>query len=148
MRNAKKRAKLAPMPPSDPRQIAARVRARLKEMGTSESDLAVGLGRHRSVFSTILRRLEKGGNVRSDTLRTLEGAIGKSQQWILTGEEAEGVRLADIPGWAAISAEAGARYKLAPEALEEVGRMRLPSVPTHFDAAFVGALAHAWAAAK
>lgn len=144
MQPRKKRAKVPPVSASDPKEIAARVRARIAEMGQSESSLAEKSGRHRSVFSTILRKLEKGGRVRSDTLATLAIVLGKSEQWIFTGEEAEGVRLADVPGWAAISAEAATRFKLPPEALEAVGKMRMPSTPKHFDTAFVGALARIW----
>lgn len=144
MQKARRRAKLAPVSASEPRQIATRIRARITEMGTSESALAESLGKHRSVLSTILRRLEKGGNIRSDTLTTLERALGKSQQWILTGEEGEGIRLSDLPAWAAVAEEALDRYRVSADALDAVGKMRIPATPKRFDAAFVSALARAW----
>jgi hypothetical protein len=141
----RKGAKLAAMVPSDSRQIAGRIRARIEEMGESESGIAEKMGRHRSVLSTTLRKLDEGKGLRTATLARLEKVLGKTQQWILTGEEGEGVRLADLPGWPLVASEAAARHKLAPEVLEAVGRMRVPVAPRVFDAAFVGAIARAWA---
>ncbi len=135
-------------PPREESPIAKRIRERIAEMGQTESGLAEALGRDRTHISTQLRRLDAGGNLRSDTLQLFERALGKSSQWILTGQEPEGVRISDVPGWAEVAVEATSRYKLPPEAVEAVGRMRVPAVPARFDAAFVGALARAWSDAS
>jgi transcriptional regulator with XRE-family HTH domain len=147
MQRARKRAKVSAVSASDPKEIAARIRARIAEMGVSESSLAERDGKDRSVYSTILRGLADGTrqNLRGDTLRSFVRILGKSEQWILTGEETEGVRLSDLPQWAAVSAEALTRFKtLTPASVEAVGKMRVPAPPKHFDAAFVGALAQIW----
>lgn len=147
MQRAQKRAKVPAVSASDPKEIAARIRARIAEMGISESELAERDGKTRSVYSTILRGLMDGSrkNLSRGTLARFEMLLGKSKQWIETGEEPDGVRLADLPEWPAVSAEALARFKgVTPKILESVGKMRVPSRPKVFDAAFVGALARLW----
>lgn len=147
MQRRGKRAKVPLVSASDPKEIATRIRARIAEMGISESELAEREGKHRSVYSTILRGLADGSRqgLRGDTIKTFVRLLGKTEQWILTGEETEGIRLSDLPEWSTASAEALARFKgVTPEILDAVGKMRVPAPPKRFDAAFVGALARIW----
>jgi len=121
-------------------------------MGTTESAVAESLGWDRTQLSTMLRRLDEKpdpeeagpGNLRSDTLFKLERVLGKSIQWILKGEESQGVALRELPEWPTLRAAALARYKVSEVAVDIVGRMRFPAGPARIDEHFVGQMARTW----
>lgn len=138
--SALKRERQQPRP-----DIAERVRARIKEMGTTESDIAVSWGKDRTLLSTILRGVEKDGRrVRDDLLQRLAATIGRTPGWILTGVEEEGVRLSDVEGWADAAREATQRFGLTAEAVAMAGGTRLPTKPNRMDAVTVEGYARAW----
>jgi len=129
---------------SQPSPIAQRIRARLAELEQTESSYATGLEKHRTLLSKQLERLDEGGNLRSDTLLKLEKRLGKSVQWILTGEEPAGFMLASFPGWKEAADAAVERYRLSPELVEVVGRFHVPAKPARIDAAIIATLARMW----
>jgi hypothetical protein len=114
--------------PGSGRAVAARISARVKELGTSESKIAIALGWSRTVLSATLRRLKAQGEEQADletaTLRKLELVLAKPMTWILTGSMPEGVRLADCPGWAEACAIARERWSLSEATLAEIGETR------------------------
>lgn len=127
-----------------PSPVAARVRARITEIGLSESAISERLGWHRSVLSTILRRLDAGdSNLRGDTLQRLELALGKPAQWILTGVEPIGVRLADCPGWTEAAAVASERFGISAETIATIAEGRLPRAVRFVDPSLIRALSDA-----
>lgn len=123
--------------------IAARVRARLRELGISESDAAKALGRDRTVVSTLLRRLDAGHPVTTSTLRRLEPIIGRTAEWMVSGEEPAGVRLDACPGWEEAVRLARERYGLTSDQVERVAACRFPAAPRHVDVALVRAISDA-----
>lgn len=123
--------------------IAERVRARLAEMRMSERAASEALRWTPTVLSTILRKLDQGGAVNSDTLRALEQLLGRPAAWILTGDEPAGVLLSDCPGWAAAAREARDRYGLTDEQIAAVARCRFPAAPRHVDALLIRAISDA-----
>jgi len=128
---------------STPSPVASRIRTRIAEMGTTESALSESLGWHRTVLSTTLRRLDSGGGLTTPILERLEVALGRPSQWILTGVEPAGVRLADCPGWEEAAKTAADRWGIAPERIAEVGEGRLPRAVRYVDAALIRALSDA-----
>jgi hypothetical protein len=133
------------------REIAARVRAWVDEQvkldpSASVRQLSIACGWDGSHLGTVLRRLEVGKDVRTETLRTIATTIGRPFAWLETGEMPEGIRLADLPAWPEASAAALERHRdLTPEAVAAIGKMRVPELPKRFDAGVVAQLARAWA---
>lgn len=125
--------------PNSP-QVAGRIRARLAELGYTESSFAEKLGRERTVISTILRRLDQGGNLRTDTIKLLVQHLGKSEQWLLTGTESRGTRMADVPGWAEAARAAAARHRFTDDEIAAVADWTMPTPPSHADEKTVTAL--------
>jgi hypothetical protein len=95
------------------------------------------------VLSTILRRVDDGGGLNTDTLARLERLLGKPAQWILTGEERAGVRLCDCPGWTEAAAEARERFGLTEEQIAGAGATTWPRMPRHVEPSLVRALVDA-----
>jgi hypothetical protein len=145
---ASPRKTLTPEELEERRQIAHRVRARIAELGTSESAIAESWGKDRTVLSTQLGRVEAGGNLRDDTLRKLAVSLGKSIGWILTGVEEPGFRLADQPGWAGAAKEAQERFGFSDEVVKEAGEMRAPLRPGRLDAHTAEGFIRTWMNAK
>lgn len=117
-------------------------------MGKTLRELSALMGLGPTALESALRRMEAGASVTAATLRSMELALGRTSQWILTGEEPPGIRLRDLPGWDAVSKEAVKTHGLAPEAIEAVGEWLLPKAPRQLDAILVVALARAWADAN
>ncbi|HSM93437.1 MAG TPA: hypothetical protein VLT47_11175 [Anaeromyxobacteraceae bacterium] len=128
--------------------MADRVRAVAEERELSIRKLSEAIGWHETQLGVILRRLDAGGNVRSDVLEELADGIGKSVHWLLTGEEPEGALIESLPGWADARDEARERFRVSEEALRVVARWRVASPPSRIDAGFVVALARAWEDAR
>jgi transcriptional regulator with XRE-family HTH domain len=123
--------------------IAERIRARLAELGMSESEAALKLGKNRTLLSTILRRIDAGASVHDRTKAKLEILLGKSWQWVETGEEGQGVRLRECPGWEEAARLARERYSLTDEQIEHAGATTFPKAPRYLEPALVRALADA-----
>lgn len=68
-------------------QIVARIEARLKACGLSESAASVKAGLSRDAIRSIRRNIAsgKGRGVSSETINALAPIIGASPQWLLTG---------------------------------------------------------------
>lgn len=129
----------------EPSPVAARIRARVAELGHTESSFSEAIGWQRTVLSTMLRRMDRGlPGLSPPTLAKLEKHLGKPVQWILKGEESEGIALRDVEGWAEARAAAAERYGIASETLDLVGQMRFPVAPTRLDAPSIAALARFW----
>jgi hypothetical protein len=133
--------------PESKSPVAERIRGRLREMGQTESGFSEAFGKDRTVLSTQLRRLDAGGNLRTDILQRLESYLGKSSQWILTGVEPEGVRLADDDRWADAAAQAKSEMGYTDEQIAAAGGLRIPERPERMNptvvAGFVQALTNA-----
>ena len=124
--------------------VAERIRDRLKEMGQSESAFSEAFGKDRTMLSTQLRRLDAGGNLRGDTLQRLEGYLGKSSQWILTGIEPEGLPLAADERWPKAAAEAREQLGLTEAQMEAAGRLiRVAERPERLNALVVAGFVQA-----
>lgn len=123
--------------------IAARIRLRLGELGLSETAAAERLGWTRTVLSSILRRVDAGGGLNTETLAALEKLLGKPAQWLLSGEEPAGVRLDACPGWDEAVRVARERWQLTDEQIAHVAACRFPVGPRHVDAALVRAISDA-----
>ena len=125
--------------------VAQRVRARIAELGTTESAISLSWGKDRTLLSTVLRGVEKDGrHIRDDLLQRLAMTIGKTPGWIFNGVEEEGVRLRDVPGWEAAASEAADRFGFPADAVAIAGDTRLPSQPRRMDAATVEGYVRAW----
>lgn len=61
--------------------IAARIRARLAELGLAERKASEAMGWTATVLSATLRRIDAGGGLNTDTLPALEKLLGKPAQW-------------------------------------------------------------------
>jgi hypothetical protein len=117
-------------------------------MGQSESAFSVAVFGDRTVLSTTLRRLDAGGGLRTPTLEKLEQFLGKPSAWILTGDEVEGIRLCDVPGWNEAAAKATERFGFSSSQIEGAGRMRVPTMPTRMDEVVVAGFVRAWGDAQ
>jgi hypothetical protein len=125
--------------------VADRVRAEALRLGVSLRKLSADIGWHETQLGVILRRLDEGGNIRSDAQEELARGLGWSVQKLMTGEEsAAGVTLETLPEWPEARKVAEERYRISTEALDAVARWRVPHPPPRIDAAFVVALARAW----
>jgi hypothetical protein len=123
--------------------ISDRVRERLAEMGMSETHASERMGWTRTVLSTLLRRIDEGGALRDETVDKLELVLGKPGQWIRTGEEPPGVRLADCPGWAEAARIAAERWGLTPAQIALVGDGRMPQAVRFVDPSLIRSLSDA-----
>lgn len=134
-----KSAKKATSPVSD------RVRAIAAERGLSIRQMSEAIGWHETQLGVILRRLDSGGNMRSDVQEEIAKGIGRSVQWLMTGAEteAEGTLIERLPGWEEARRDAAGR--VSDEALDVVAKWRVSSPPERIEVAFVLALARAWA---
>lgn len=132
------------------REIAARVRAWVDEQkehdpAYSVRKLSLACEWDGSHLGTVLRRLEAGKDVRTETLRTIATGIGRPLSWLESGVMPEGVLVAELPGWPEASAGAVRDFRLTPEQVEEIGRMRVPFVPRRpLQPHNVAALARTW----
>jgi len=119
--------------------VADRIRARLAELNLSETEAAKRLGWTRTVLSSLLRRLDsgQGESLRDDTIAKLELVLAKPAQWIRTGVEPEGVRLADCPGWTEAAAQARDRYNVDPHKIAEIGESRVPRPLRYVEASWI-----------
>lgn len=132
------------------REIAARVRAWAEERaaadpGYSVRQLSIACGWDGSHLGTVLRRLENGRDVRTETLRTIATTMGRPVSWLESGVMPEGVLLGDLPGWTEAAAGAIERFRLDPAHVAAIGQMRVPVAPRRLDAHVVAQLARAWA---
>jgi hypothetical protein len=124
--------------------VSDRIRARLAELRISETAASESMGWSRSVLSTLMRRLDRGeAGLRDDTVSKLEHVLGKPGQWIRTGSEPPGVRLADCPGWPESSALAIERWGISPAKMSTIGEGRLPVAVRYVDAMLIRAISDA-----
>ena len=121
--------------------IADRIRAEIKARGTVVTAFSQAIGWEAGQLGMILRRLDAGGNLRSDTAEYLAAKLEHSVHWLFTGEE-PGPALSTLPGWA--EARAGASGRVSEEALDVVGAWRVAKPPSQISVAFVLALARAY----
>jgi hypothetical protein len=117
--------------------VAERIRARIREMGASETSFSEKLGQSGKQLSTQLRRLDDGGNLRSDTLAKLSAALGKSEHWIMTGRDPETTPLSLDPRWKEAAEEAARVYRVSPRSIVAVGEHRPPAPPKNLDGAYI-----------
>lgn len=139
---ARKRSAPRDKGPTSP--IADRIRQRVEASGHSARSFSIALGWHPSQLTTILERLDAGGNLRSDTVDKLAEGLGRSREWILDGSDTVvPPRLRDVPGWSSAAEETSRRFKVDPATLAEVGSWLIPRPPREIDAPFVLALCRA-----
>lgn len=136
------------MPETSPRKrspVAERIRARLGEIGLTESEASEALGNTRTVLSTQLRRLDKGEDTAlSDaTVTKLEKLLGRSGDWIRKGYEGPGVPLRECHGWAEAAARARDLYGLTEEQIALVGGTTFEKPLRFLEASLIRMLADA-----
>jgi hypothetical protein len=129
------------------RPVADRIRAYVEERQGREPDysirrLSADAGLNPSQLSNILVRLDSQGGVEWKLLARVARAMGRSLDWLTTGENLG--RLCDAPGWdAAVEQALREHPHLDRSVIATVGALRAPSVP-RLDAHLVIALVLGW----